>query len=127
MYIFFYNHLVFVALYRQGAQEWKDDTLLSTTKYFSKWVHRDVILCASFEFFTPVKIQVEIFMVVTPCSFVVGYQRFRGSWCLHPENEENMYVWNVGILPQYYTASQSIRPQLEISYFVSLNFHLLQV
>jgi len=29
---------------------------------------------------------------VTPCSVVVGYQRFRGPW-------------NVGILPQHYTAS----------------------
>jgi len=27
-----------------------------------------------------VKIQVEVFWGVTPCSIVVGYQRFRGSW-----------------------------------------------
>jgi len=28
-------------------------------------------------------IQVEFFWVVTPCNFVVGYQHFRGSCCLH--------------------------------------------
>jgi hypothetical protein len=27
--------------------------------------------------------QVEVFWIVTPCSVVVGYQRFRGSCCLH--------------------------------------------
>jgi hypothetical protein len=27
--------------------------------------------------------QVEVFWVVTPCSVVVGYQRFRGSCCRH--------------------------------------------
>jgi len=30
-----------------------------------------------------VKIQVEIFSVVTPCRVLVGYQRFRGSRYLH--------------------------------------------
>jgi hypothetical protein len=33
--------------------------------------------------FTAVKIQVEVFWVVTPCSVVVGYQCFRGPCCLH--------------------------------------------
>jgi hypothetical protein len=32
----------------------------------------------SFEAFTAVMSQVEVFWVVTPCSVVVGYQRFRG-------------------------------------------------
>jgi hypothetical protein len=27
--------------------------------------------------------QIEVFWVVTPCSVVVGYQRFRGPCCLH--------------------------------------------
>jgi hypothetical protein len=31
-----------------------------------------------FEVFMEVKIQVEVFCVVTPLSVVVGYQRFRG-------------------------------------------------
>jgi hypothetical protein len=35
----------------------------------------------SFEAFTMVTIQV--FWVVTPCSVIVGYQRFRGPYCLH--------------------------------------------
>jgi hypothetical protein len=30
-----------------------------------------------------VKIQVNLFLVVTPCSAVVGYQRFGGPCCLH--------------------------------------------
>jgi len=29
--------------------------------------------------FTAVKIQVEVFRVVTPCSVVTGYQRFGGN------------------------------------------------
>jgi hypothetical protein len=36
---------------------------------------------AKFEVFTVVKIQVEVFWVVMPCSIMVGYKRFRGpSW-----------------------------------------------
>jgi hypothetical protein len=30
-----------------------------------------------------VKIQVEVFWVVTPCSVVVGYRRFGGPCCIH--------------------------------------------
>jgi len=41
------------------------------------------IYCARSEIFTPVKILVEVFWVVSPCSVVVGYQRFRGPCCLH--------------------------------------------
>jgi len=36
------------------------------------------ILDASFEFFTAVIFQVEVFWMVTPCSVVIGYQRFGG-------------------------------------------------
>jgi hypothetical protein len=41
-----------------------------------------------FEVFTAVKIQVEVFWIVTPCRFVVGYQHFRGirRLRLHPED-----------------------------------------
>jgi len=35
-----------------------------------------------FELFTPLKIQVVVFWVLTPCSVVAGYQRFRGPCCL---------------------------------------------
>jgi hypothetical protein len=41
-----------------------------------------------------VKIQVEILRVVTPCSVVVV-----------PEVGGMVDLWNVGILPQHYTAS----------------------
>jgi len=55
-------------------------------------------LLAGFEAFTAVKIHVEVFWILTPCSVVIGYQRFRGS----------MDHWNFGIVKQHYTASQSI-------------------
>jgi len=43
---------------------------------------------ASFETFTAVIFQVEVFWAVAPCSVVVGYQRFRGPCCLHLHIEE---------------------------------------
>jgi len=39
-------------------------------------------ISASFEVFTAVMFQVEVW-VMTTCSFVVGYQRFGGPCCLH--------------------------------------------
>jgi hypothetical protein len=42
----------------------------------------------SFEVFKVVKIQVEVLWVVTPCSDVVGYQRFEGPCCLHLQGED---------------------------------------
>jgi hypothetical protein len=36
-----------------------------------------------FEIFTAMKIQIVIFWVVTPCSNMVGYQRFGGPCCFH--------------------------------------------
>jgi hypothetical protein len=42
----------------------------------------------NFEVFTAVKIPVELFWVVAPCSVVVGYQRFRGLSCRHLQGEE---------------------------------------
>jgi len=38
---------------------------------------------ASFEAFTAVMFQFEVFWVVTPCSVVIEYQRFRVPCCLH--------------------------------------------
>jgi hypothetical protein len=32
-------------------------------------------------------LQVEVFCVMTPCSVVVGYQRFVGPFCLHLQDE----------------------------------------
>jgi hypothetical protein len=40
--------------------------------------HRGAI--ASFDTFTEVMLQVEVFWVVTPCDIVVGYQCIRGPW-----------------------------------------------
>jgi hypothetical protein len=37
----------------------------------------------TFEAFAAVTFQVDVFWIVTPCSVVVGYQRFRGPCCLH--------------------------------------------
>jgi hypothetical protein len=41
------------------------------------------ILGARFEIFTAVMFHVEVFCVMTPCSVVVGYQRFGGPCCHH--------------------------------------------
>jgi hypothetical protein len=40
------------------------------------------------EVFLEVEIQVEFFWFVTPCSVVVGYQRFGGFCCLHLQGED---------------------------------------
>jgi hypothetical protein len=45
---------------------------------------------ASFEVFTAVEIQVEVFRVVTPCNVAIGYQRFGGPCCLHLQCEVKM-------------------------------------
>jgi len=55
--------------------------------------------------------QVEDFWVMTPCSVVVGDQRFRGPCCLQLQG--SMDFWNVGILPQHYMASQPRSPRIE--------------
>jgi hypothetical protein len=44
-------------------------------------------LYVSFEAFTAVMFQVEVYWVVTPCSVVAGYQRFGGPCCLHLQDE----------------------------------------
>jgi len=41
------------------------------------------LLGSEIEVFTMVKIQVEVSCVVTPCSVVVGYDRFGRPCCLH--------------------------------------------
>jgi hypothetical protein len=47
-------------------------------------------LIANFEAFTAVKVQVEVFWVVTLCSVVVGYQHFRSWCCVHLHNPEGL-------------------------------------
>jgi len=41
------------------------------------------------------KVHVMVFWVVTPCSDVVGFQRFGGPCCLHPQGEVNDTVKRV--------------------------------
>jgi hypothetical protein len=37
--------------------------------------------------FTALKMQIEVFWIVTPCSVVVGYQRLGGPYCHNLEGE----------------------------------------
>jgi hypothetical protein len=91
--------------------------------------------CLWFEVFTPVKIQVEVFWVVTLCSNMVGYHLFRGPCCFHLKGEVyhlqhymalqsedggSKVPWNVGILPQHHTASQPRRLTLNSPYLSHL-------
>jgi hypothetical protein len=46
-------------------------------------LHPVIVYTERFEAFTTVKIQVDVFYVVTPWSVVVGYRRFGGPCCLH--------------------------------------------
>jgi hypothetical protein len=56
----------------------------------------------TFEFFTVVKTQVEIFWVVTLCSIVVGYHHLGGPCCLlHGEDGGSMVIQNFGILSHH--------------------------
>jgi hypothetical protein len=68
------------------------------------------MIAVKFEVFTTVKIQVEIFWVVTRCGHVVEYKLIGRPCCL--EDESNKVLRNVGTLPQHYTASQPRRPRL---------------
>jgi hypothetical protein len=66
-------------------------------------------------------VQVEVFWVMKPHNFVVGYQCFRGLCCLHLRGEVNgvaggsVDIWNVHTLPQHFTGSQPSRPPFESS------------
>jgi hypothetical protein len=52
------------------------------------WKEETVIYSgARFEVLTAMKILVEILQAVTPCSVLVGYQRFGGPLCLHLQGE----------------------------------------
>jgi len=53
----------------------------------------------SFEAYKAVIFQVEVFWVVTPCSVVIGYQRFRGPCILHLRSHtQNSVIINLIIL-----------------------------
>jgi len=53
----------------------------------------------SFEALTAVLFHVEVFWVVTPCRFVVGYRRFGGPCCLQCEVKTGLiFVTEMGCL-----------------------------
>jgi hypothetical protein len=68
---------------------------------------------ARFEVFTTVKIQVEVFCVVTLSTVVLGYHCFGVQCCLHLPGEGSMDLRNGGILPNHYMTSQPRRLRLE--------------
>jgi hypothetical protein len=71
--------------------------------------------------FTVVKIQVEVFWLLTWCSVAVGYQRLRRillppssgrSW----RNQGSKFLRDDGMLPQSYTTSKARRPLLKTKF-----------
>jgi hypothetical protein len=65
-----------------------------------------MLLDSRFEAFSAVMFQVEVFWVVTPFGVVVGYQRFRGSCCLHHLKTLKMEAtWRSEILISYNTTT----------------------
>jgi hypothetical protein len=53
----------------------------------------------SSEVFMAVIFQVEVFWFLTPCSVVVGYQRFRGPCCIHLQGDVAGMEENAGDFP----------------------------
>jgi hypothetical protein len=65
-----------------------------------------------FEVFMAVKIQVEAFWVVTPCSVAVGYQRFRGPCCLHLQGEMKMEATRSSkMFVSYHNTARHLNPE----------------
>jgi hypothetical protein len=54
------------------------------------------------------KVQVEVFWVVTPCSVVVGYQRFGEVFCLHLQGELPVIHENPNLLHRENLRSQAV-------------------
>jgi len=76
-----------------------------------------------FEVFMVVKIQVEVFWVVTACSVVVGYQHFRGLCSLHLHPEDRGITWYpIGTLQGVTTQrTWSSIPVTNLNVFISVN------
>jgi len=79
---------------------------------------------ARFEVFTAVKIQVQVFWVVMPCSVAVRYRCFGGPCCFHLGGEVKMSEARsretFGIVQRHYTASQPRRPGLGMEYIIAI-------
>jgi hypothetical protein len=57
-----------------------------------------------YDVFTAVKIQVEVFWVVTPCCVVIAYQRFGGPCCLQLQGDAQMgAAWSSQQLVSYHS------------------------
>jgi hypothetical protein len=61
------------------------------------------------EIFTSLKIEVEVFWVLTSCSVVVGYQRFGGSCRLHLQGEVS------GVLRHIYPEDLDLRMYISLT------------
>jgi hypothetical protein len=56
--------------------------------YFPSCVHLNFFIHVGFEVLTAVSTKMAVFWVVAQCSLVEVYQRFRGPWCLHHQEDE---------------------------------------
>jgi hypothetical protein len=71
-----------------------------------------VATAAKFEAFTAVKIQVDVFWVVTSCSDVVGYQCFGTLCCLCLQGEVKMEAeWSSEMVASYHIITRRHNPE----------------
>jgi len=57
---------------------------------------QNMTFIARFEVSIAVKIRIEVFWIEMPCSVAVGYQRFRGTRCLHLRSEVCVHLLEDG-------------------------------
>jgi hypothetical protein len=102
--------------------------LVVPLRYFPKCQYYYLFVLLHNDFSKCTFLNVEAFWVITQCIFVVvEYQRFGVPCCfhLHAEDEGSTDLWNVGNLPQYYTALQPGRIRLETSCLLISNATML--